>query len=222
MKVDDVVTSQDDGRGDDDVRGRRFRSGLVAAGAAAGLTLAGLGVAAGQTDGTTTEPPTSAPAAAPAPAPGPGALQPGPAPGGFHPDHGPGGPNVAMGPGIHGEFTTRAPGGGYQTIANQQGEVTAVSSSSITVKSEDGYSRTYAVNDKTMVSAGNEGIADVATGDRVHVTALVVGDKASAVMIHDGTKDAELRRSWAPAPPPPSVPALPAPPAPPTPPTTTD
>lgn len=211
-----------------EARARRFRSGLVAAGAAAGLTLAGLGVAAGQTDSTTSTPAdpsttaapapsTSAPsAAAPstaAPAPVPGApgtaagpgFGPGPGPGmgmgGFR--GGPGGPHMAMGgPGIHGEFTIPKRGGGYETLANQMGEVTAVSSSSVTVKSEDGFSRTYGVDDNTMVNAGNNGIADVANGDQVHVTALVVDGKAGAVEIQDVTKDKQLHERWAPGPPP--------------------
>lgn len=56
-------------------RGRSFRSGVLAAGAAVGMTLAGLGVANAQTDNTTpTTPTTEAPAngAAPADRPHPG------------------------------------------------------------------------------------------------------------------------------------------------------
>lgn len=178
-----------------DTRSRRLRSGLVAAGAAAGLTLAGLGVAAGQTD--TTTPPTAP--AVPAPAPGAPAPFPGHGPG-----HEMGGRHMGlgMGMGIHGEFTTRGPNGGWQTIATQRGEVTAVSATSLTVKSEDGFSRTYAVDDNTMVGAGNEGIADVKEGDQVGVTALVVDGKASAVQIHDVTQAEQLHQRWAPAPPP--------------------
>ena len=54
---------------------------------------------------------------------------------------------LLKGPAIHGEQTVRKPGGGYQTLANQVGEVTSVSKSSIAVKSEDGYARTYTVDD---------------------------------------------------------------------------
>ena len=49
------------------VRGRRFRRNAVAVGAAIGLTLGGLGVAAAQTDSSTS---TAAAPAAPAPPPG--------------------------------------------------------------------------------------------------------------------------------------------------------
>ena len=168
-------------------RGRQARSGLVAAGAAFGMTLAGLGIAAAQTDtSTTTTPPTTgAPDAQQAPA-----LK----PGGRH--HGRG-----LGIGIHGEFTTRAPGGGYQTIATQVGEVSEVSRSSLTVRSEDGYSRTYAVDDNTLVNAGNDGIADVRQGDQVHVTAVVRDGRASAVSVDDATRVRELRGRWMPPPP---------------------
>lgn len=51
------IRDADPGRG----RGRGLRSGLLAAGAAFGMTLAGLGIASAQTDGTTTIP--DAPAA---------------------------------------------------------------------------------------------------------------------------------------------------------------
>jgi hypothetical protein len=102
--------------------------------------------------------------------------------------------------GIHGEFTTRAPGGGYQTLASQIGEVTSVSASSVTVKSEDGYSRTYVVDDNTLVNAGNNGIADVKKGDTVRITALVSGGKARAVDLMDITKTGALRGRWLPPP----------------------
>lgn len=164
-------------------QGSRRRATLVAAGAAVGLTLAGLGVAAAQTD---EQAPTAAkPPAAQAP------------PMGHHGPGGPGGHKAMMGA-LHGEFTTKAPGGGYQTLATQVGEVTAVSAGSITVKSEDGYSRTYSVDDGTLVNAGNNGIADVKDGDNVHVTAVVADGKARAVDIDDGTQVRELRGRWAP------------------------
>ena len=159
----------------------RRRSALVATGAAVGLTLAGLGVPAAQTDspGTTARPPAPAPP-----------MPDGPGPGGR-------GHGFAKG-GIHGEFTTRAPGGGYQVIATQMGEVTEVSGSSVTVRSEDGFSRGYGVDDNTMVNAGNQGIGDVKRGDQVRVTAVVRDGKASAVDLHDVTQARQLRDRWLP------------------------
>jgi hypothetical protein len=98
--------------------------------------------------------------------------------------------------GIHGQFTVPAPGGGYETLATQTGEVTSVGSSSITVKSEDGYTHTYSVDNNTLVDAGNNGIADVAKGDTVRVLALVSGGKSAAVQIFDATKVKHLRQRY--------------------------
>ena len=171
-------------RDPDPARSRRRRSWIVAAGAAAALTVAGLGVAAAQTGGS---PP---PANSDAPAPE-GARRPGPGRG----PHGKG-----FGMGIHGEFVTRAPAGGYQTIAHQRGEVTEVSNSSITVRSEDGFSRTCGVDDNTMVNAGNQGIGDVKQGDQVPVTAVVREGRASAVHVRDITQMDQHRDRWHPRP----------------------
>ncbi|HEX7168136.1 MAG TPA: hypothetical protein VF230_14250, partial [Acidimicrobiales bacterium] len=143
---------------------------------------------------------------APQPAPGDGALEAAPAPEGVRKHRAPGG-HKGMGMGIHGEFTTRAPGGGFQTLATQHGDVTAVSASSLTVKSEDGFSRTYVVNDDTLVNAGDEGIADVEVGDKVHVMAVVKDGTASAVKVHDGTQIRASHEKWQPRRQPPAPPA---------------
>jgi hypothetical protein len=115
--------------------------------------------------------------------------------------------------GIHGEFVTAKQGGGYQTIATQSGEVTAVSPSSVTVKSEDGYSKAYSVDDNTMVNAGNNGIADVKTGDKVHVTATVADGKYHAVEVMDQTQGQAIGDKWRPARPAPPAAAAAATPA---------
>jgi len=163
--------------------GSRLRATLVAAGAAVGLSLAGLGIAAAQTEPTE---PTNPPAEQAPEREGPRRA------------HG-GKGHKGMGMGIHGEFTTRTPDGtGFQTMATQHGEVTEVSATSLTVKSEDGFSRTYVVNDDTMVNAGNEGIGDVKQGDQVHVMAVVRDGKAFAVEVRDATQAKALRDKWAP------------------------
>jgi len=100
--------------------------------------------------------------------------------------------------GIHGEYVTKAPAGGYQTIATQVGEVTDVSGSSLAVKSEDGFTRTYSVDDNTLVNAGNQGIGDVKKGDQVHVRAVVKDDKAAAVEVSDVTQVGQLHDRWMP------------------------
>lgn len=158
--------------------------GLVSAGLVAGLVVAGLNVASAQTSPTPSPSSPTAPKAE-----------------GKHRPGGPGGPG-GLGRGLmgalHGEVTTKAPGGGYQVLAMQRGQATAVSATSITVKSEDGYSRTYAVNGDTVVKSADNGIADVANGDQVNVIAVVTGDNARAVSVVDVTKVGELGGKWRP------------------------
>jgi len=97
---------------------------------------------------------------------------------------------------IHGEFTTPAPGGGYQTVATQIGTVTAVSQSSITVKSDDGFSRTYKVDENTLVNAGRDGIGSVKSGDTVRLTAIGAGSDAKAANITDSTNVQKSFDKW--------------------------
>lgn len=162
-------------------------AGIFGAGLVAGVTIAGLSLAGAQTpDPSPSATPNQEEKAERRPL---GKLG-GHGPGGF------GGRGV-----LHGEFTTRGPNEGFQTLATQYGDVTAVSASSISVKSEDGFTRTYAVNDDTLVNAGNDGIDDVKTGDDVRIVAVVEDNKARAVQVFDGTKVAELRGKWRPRPP---------------------
>lgn len=46
---------------------------------------------------------------------------------------------------LHGEFVTAAPGGGYRTTLVQTGVITAISPQSVTMRSADGYTQTYAL-----------------------------------------------------------------------------
>ena len=88
---------------------------------------------------------------------------------------------------VHGQFTEPKPGGGYQTVDVQRGAVTAVSSSSITVKSADGFSATYAVISSTEVNAMAAGIGTVKVGDAVDLTATVSQGTATAASLIDMT-----------------------------------
>jgi hypothetical protein len=94
---------------------------------------------------------------------------------------------------LHGEFVTEKPDGGYQTLAVQRGEVAAVSDTSITVKSEDGYSRTYVIDDETLVNSHREGIGSVDEGETVHVAAVVSDDTATALRVVDVS---DRRATW--------------------------
>lgn len=88
---------------------------------------------------------------------------------------------------VHGQLTVPKSGGGYQTVDVQRGTVTAVSSSSITVKSADGFTATYTVTGSTEVNAESAGIGSVKSADSVFVTATVSGGTATASNITDMT-----------------------------------
>ena len=154
---------------------------LILAGVAVTALLAGAGVAMAATSGS---PASGTAAASPAggtvATPSPSARSAFPhqgRPGGF----GFGGPFGA----VHGQFVVPKSGGGYQTIDTQRGSVTAVSATSITVKSADGFSKTYQVVSSTNVDAQRDGIATVKTGHQVIVTATVSGSTDTAVSILD-------------------------------------
>jgi hypothetical protein len=88
---------------------------------------------------------------------------------------------------VHGQAVVAKHGGGYQTIDYQRGAVTAVSMGSITVKSSDGFTHTYAVTGSTIVGGQRGGIGSVATGHEASVIATVSGKTATAVKIIDWT-----------------------------------
>jgi hypothetical protein len=173
-------------------RVRPSRPVIVAAVAVAAL-ISGAGAALAATSSSPSAPraePKAGTAVA-APSPSPSRCQvklPGrgvPPPGGIFAVPGP----VPFGAGsfgaIHGQFVVPKPGGGYQTIDTQRGTVTAVSTSSITVKSSDGYSKTYQVTSSTNVDAQRAGIGSVKTGQTVLVLATVHGTSATAIHIVD-------------------------------------
>jgi hypothetical protein len=104
-----------------------------------------------------------------------------------------GGPFAFGGPGalgalfgaVHGTAVVPKAGGGYQTIAFQNGKVTAVSSTSITLHSADGYTHSYQVTSSTLVNAQRDGIGSIKAGNQVIVIATVSGSTATATRIID-------------------------------------
>jgi len=86
---------------------------------------------------------------------------------------------------VHGQFVVPKSGGGFQTVDTQRGSVTAVSATSITVKSADGFIKTYQVMSSTNVDAQRNGIGSVKTGHQVVVMATDSGGTATAVSILD-------------------------------------
>lgn len=160
----------------------RSRRPYILAGVAVAALLGGAGAALASTDSGT--PATSSSVAA-TPAPSPG--QPGAAgPGGRH-----FGAGFRFGGGLfgalHGQFIVAKPGGGYQTVDVQNGQVTAVSSTSITLKSSDGFTHSYTVSGSTIVDAQRDGIGSVKVGNQASVVATVSGSTATAASIFDLT-----------------------------------
>lgn len=164
---------------------RRLPRAALAGGVAAGLALGGAGIAFAATSSTST-PSTTAPSkAAPKPGSGPRFF------GGRHGGTAGFGPRGALGgagPVVHGEYTTRTRSGSYQTVDVQAGQVRAVSSTSITVASTDGYTHTYIISPNTVVDAQRNGISSVAVKDQVQLQATQSANTATATSILDTTK----------------------------------
>jgi len=88
---------------------------------------------------------------------------------------------------VHGQFVVAKSGGGYQTVDVQDGQVTAVSTTSITLKSSDGFTKTYVVTSSTTVDAQRDGIGSVKVGNQASVEATVSGGTVTATNIADLT-----------------------------------
>ena len=80
----------------------------------------------------------------------------------------------------------------YVTMADQLGTVSEVSSNSLTVKSSDGFTRTYVLNQDTAVAQGTRQrgstsssltVADIKSGATVRVTATKDGDTYTATSV---------------------------------------
>ena len=161
---------------------KRWRIAGTVAAVVATTTAGGVAWAATNADPTPSPSPSASPSAPP--------NQPGPGQGLRHRGE------FGMGGALHGEFVVPKDGGGYQTVATQRGEVTAVSKDSITVKSDDGYSRIYILTEDTLVNAARDGIDDVKVGNTVQVTAVVADGKATASSVNDGTVRKAAGDKW--------------------------
>ncbi|WP_174900302.1 hypothetical protein [Acrocarpospora macrocephala] len=156
------------------------------AGVAAALTVVtGVGVAAAASSPTPSESGSPAPSESGTPTPSgtPSPVEPSEKPGRIW------GPmKGGMFGAIHGEFVVPKEEGGFQTVSTQNGTVTAVDQASVTVRSEDGFSRTYTIADTTRVNGGREGIDSVEVNDQVTVLATVEAGKATATMVINMTR----------------------------------
>ena len=166
----------------------KSRRPFIVAGVAVAALLGGAGVAYAANNSGASAQATAASPSSPSPSPShPGFRRFG-GPGGF------GGPS-AFGFGrsagilgaVHGQLVVPKPSGGYQSVDIQSGTVTAVSASSITVRSADGFVRSYAVTSSTIVDAQRDGIGSIKTGNQVSLLATVSGGTATAASIADQT-----------------------------------
>ncbi|CAM3840017.1 hypothetical protein [Smaragdicoccus niigatensis] len=87
-----------------------------------------------------------------------------------------GGMRGGMGMALHGEFVVSDGNGGYTTELTQEGTVTAVSDTSLTVKSVDGFSQIYTLTTPSSV----------AVGDTVNVRATESNGTATAISVRSG------------------------------------
>lgn len=108
---------------------------------------------------------------------------------------------------LHGESVVKKSDGTFETVLTQRGTVDAVSESSVTVKSEDGFTQSYAVNAETRIvkvpapaadgtsAKGDDGkrlkpsdvtIAEIATGDVVGVSGVKNGSDVTARRLVEG------------------------------------
>lgn len=86
---------------------------------------------------------------------------------------------------LHGDFTVEGKGGTPTNVAEQRGTVDAVSTTSITLTSKDGFKHSYAVDSSTRVRVdGKKGaITGVKTGQDATVLAKVSGDTETAELV---------------------------------------
>jgi hypothetical protein len=145
---------------------KRTKIALVAGCAALAMAGVGGGIAFAADSGSAPGTPTPTPAAGSTPAPAHHAKA-----------------HRLLGGLEHGQFTVRTKSGD-QVVDVQRGQVVAVSATSVTVRSQDGFTATYTVGSTAKVRAQKK----ASTITNVHT-----GDKVSVAATHSGTTDT-LRR----------------------------
>ncbi len=148
------------------------------------LAIAGVALAAPTINAATNAAPTPAPSAS-------GSAQP-EGKRGQHPGKGKRGHLPRLGKPVHAEAVVQDKDGKFLTVYTQRGEVTAVSATSITLKSADGFTSTYAINAETKIGKDREAakIGDVKVGDMAGVIAVKSGETKTArgLMVGDKAK----------------------------------
>lgn len=106
----------------------------------------------------------------------------GPGPGGTHRWNGPGrgtdGPGV--GPSLHGQFVVSDGNGGFTTVLTQSGVLTAVSGTSITAESPDGFTQVY-----TITPGSPPANAQLAVNDTANIRATLSNGTATATTVDE-------------------------------------
>lgn len=99
--------------------------------------------------------------------------------------HGHGGPLSRI---VHGEATLTTKDHGYQVVELQRGTVDSASPGQLTVRSADGFTATYLINDSTKIHKNRKAsdISQVLTHDRVTVVATKANGTVTATRIRDG------------------------------------
>jgi hypothetical protein len=152
----------------------------ITAGALGATALTGIAFAA--TDSPTTSPTpsaTQAPDAEAAPPAGGMGMRGGP--GGMH-GKGPGALGRGLGDVLHGDVTVEREDGTAELVRVQRGTVESVGEGTVTVKSSDGYTSTWTVNDQTTLRRDRDDatVTDLKAGDTVLARGPVDGDQATA------------------------------------------
>jgi hypothetical protein len=97
-----------------------------------------------------------------------------------------GGGMTALREALHGDFVVSNGNGGYTTERLQTGDVTALSATSVTLTSKDGYKQTYTLDGSTQKTG------DVKQGDtNVTVVAKVEGQTATATTLGQATQQGQ-------------------------------
>ncbi|MEG3634441.1 hypothetical protein V5O40_11670 [Micromonospora sp. S2-005] len=86
---------------------------------------------------------------------------------------------------LHGDVVVQTKDGGTKTVSVQRGEVTALTDDKVTVKSTDGFTRTWTFTDDLRVIERRRSIAatDIKVGTRLGVAGTVDGEQAQARLI---------------------------------------
>jgi hypothetical protein len=88
-----------------------------------------------------------------------------------------------IGRGMHGEWVVKGKDGKPVTLETIRGTVTAVGSSRLTVKAEDGFTETFATNSDTKVRGGADALGNIKVGARGAVVGVKSGNTITARVV---------------------------------------